>query len=83
MQKTLKVIAGFAVGAITGLATGILVAPNKGSRTAKKLKKSMKKTSRHVADSIDEQKKHLADQMKQVKGQAAKQGEKIKSSFKN
>ncbi len=50
MNKELKIVSGFMLGAVTGAAIGILYAPYSGKRTRKKIKK---KTVRMVDDAKD------------------------------
>ena len=57
MNKTLTLITGFIAGAITGVATGILAAPDKGTKTTRRIKKSMRRTKKDLENSIGDQKK--------------------------
>ena len=52
MNTTMKVIGGFLAGAAVGAIAGILIAPDKGSRTRKKLQDETRKLSDQVAESL-------------------------------
>jgi gas vesicle protein len=66
-MSKLNVVAGFLAGAIAGVVTGLLIAPDKGSETAQKLKDTMKDVSRSVADNFECQKEYLEKQLKKFK----------------
>lgn len=50
MSKETNIISGFVLGAITGVAIGVLFAPSSGKRTRRKIKKE---TGRLVTDARD------------------------------
>lgn len=54
MNKEIKVLSGFVLGAIAGGAAGLLLAPSSGKRTRKKLKRQSRKM-------VNEAKATLAD----------------------
>ena len=54
MNKEVKILSGFILGAIAGGAAGLLLAPTSGKRTRKKLK-------RHSRRMVNEAKDVLAD----------------------
>ena len=51
----LKVFAGFVIGALAGVVTGLLVAPNTGSGTRKKISDTAKKFKHDLKDFAEEQ----------------------------
>lgn len=50
MNTTVKVLSGFIAGAAIGTITGILIAPDKGKNTLRKIKDE----SKHLSDEIGE-----------------------------
>lgn len=70
MNTTLKVLAGFVIGAITGAAVGILTAPDSGERTRKKLKKDAQRFAEDISDSalkkFSEVKNEINDKLDEV-----------------
>jgi len=52
MNTALKVLSGFLAGAAIGTITGILIAPDRGSNTLKKIKDESKHLKDDIADSI-------------------------------
>jgi Gas vesicle protein len=52
MNTTLKVLTGVLVGAAIGTITGILIAPDRGSNTRKKIKDESKRLSSEIGDSV-------------------------------
>ena len=70
MNTTLKVLAGFAIGAITGAAVGILTAPDSGERTRKKLKKDAQRFAEDISDTalkkFSEVKNEINDKLDEV-----------------
>lgn len=53
MKDFSKVMLSFIVGALAGAATGILLAPDKGKNTRKKIKDSIDDLTTKAKDSID------------------------------
>lgn len=51
-KGTTKMLLGFLAGAATGTLAGILIAPDKGSKTRKKIKKQVVKTKKGVSKSV-------------------------------
>ena len=70
MNTALKVLAGFAIGAITGAAVGILTAPDSGERTRKKLKKDAQRFAEDMSDAalkkFSEVKNELSDKLDEI-----------------
>ena len=54
MNTTVKVLSGFLAGAAVGTITGILIAPDKGKNTLRKIKDE----SKHLSDEIGESLSH-------------------------
>lgn len=54
MNNTTKVILGVAVGALAGAVTGLLLAPDNGAKTRKKLTKETDKLYSSISDAVTE-----------------------------
>jgi gas vesicle protein len=54
MKDFSKVMLSFIVGALAGAAAGVLLAPDKGKNTRKKVKKSIDDLSQKAKDSMDD-----------------------------
>lgn len=52
MKNSSKVLLSFIVGALSGVAAGLLLAPDKGKNTRKKIKDSIDDLSEKAKDSI-------------------------------
>jgi gas vesicle protein len=52
MNTTMKVLSGFLAGAAIGTITGILIAPDKGKNTLRKIKDESKHLSDEIAGSL-------------------------------
>lgn len=52
MNNTGKIIIGFLLGGMIGMATGLLIAPGSGKQTMKKISKRSKKLAKQVAGYI-------------------------------
>lgn len=92
-ESTGKAILGFLVGAATGAALGILFAPDKGTKTRKRIARQAEDISSNVRDSvnenIDDLKDYVTELVKEVKDKYSKiekdvkdNTEKIKSKAK-
>ncbi len=85
MNTSLKVLAGFAIGAITGAAVGILTAPDSGERTRKKLKKDAQRFAEDVSDSalkkFSEVKNEINDKLDEVLEKGKLQVEKLNKTL--
>jgi gas vesicle protein len=53
MKNSNKIFTAIAAGAVAGLITGILFAPDKGTETRKKIKKQKQKLADEVKDKIN------------------------------
>ena len=65
-NAALLLISGFAIGAITGL----LLAPDEGAETRKKLKKKAKKYKESLKGKVDEYKDRASDFKDNIEGAA-------------
>lgn len=54
MNTTVKVLSGFLAGAAVGTIAGILLAPDKGSNTRKKIHDESKRLSGEIADAVSQ-----------------------------
>jgi gas vesicle protein len=54
MKDLSKVMLSFIIGALAGAATGLLLAPDKGKNTRKKIKDSINDLSEKAKDSIND-----------------------------
>jgi gas vesicle protein len=85
MNTSLKVLAGFAIGAITGAAVGILTAPDSGERTRKRLKKDAQRFAEDMSDSalkkFSEVKNEINDKLDEVLEKGKVQVEKLNKSL--
>lgn len=54
MNKTTSVLIAFAAGAVTGLVAGILLAPDKGSETRRKMADAGKKFTSGITEKFSE-----------------------------
>jgi gas vesicle protein len=61
MNSTKKILTAFAAGAAAGTVYGILMAPDKGTRTRRKISRQGKKIVFGVQDKISESKDRLVD----------------------
>ena len=54
MNTTTKILSGFLAGAALGTITGILIAPDKGKNTLRKIKDESKHLSDEIGESISQ-----------------------------
>ena len=85
MNTSLKVLAGFAIGAITGAAVGILTAPDSGERTRKKIKKDAQRFAEDMSDTalkkFSEVKNEINDKLHEVLEKGKVQVEKLNKTL--
>jgi gas vesicle protein len=60
MNKSAKMVIAFAAGAAAGLVAGLLLAPEKGSDTRKKIVDAGKKVSNSISEMVGACKKEMA-----------------------
>ena len=82
MDKTGNILAGFLLGAVAGVVTGILVAPHSGSKTRKLIKKRVNEAASSVTEEINDQIDNLEEKIKNVKKQAEEKVEFVKAAAK-
>lgn len=70
MKNLGKIIGAMTLGAITGAAIGVLFAPNKGSKTRKKIATGAKDTVEDIRKKMDSEAKSLRKKAKDLKGLA-------------
>jgi gas vesicle protein len=79
---TRNAVLGFVAGAATGTLAGLLIAPEKGSKTRKKISKKVNNVSKDVTDTLNEKVDNLKDQVTEIinemKGNKVNTGEKAK-----
>ena len=74
MKTTPKIIGGFLLGAAVGTITGILLAPESGRKTRKKLAEESKRLTGQFADNISESLHSVKDKYNQKLDEFAKSG---------
>ena len=72
MKDFSKVMLSFIVGALAGAATGILLAPDKGKNTRKKIKESIDDLSAKTKDSINDLSAKTKDSINDLSAKAKK-----------
>ena len=63
-----KTVVSLLVGAMLGAGMGILFAPDEGTKTRKKIKKSFDDTSDNIKHSVEDFSKNLKAKVKELKG---------------
>lgn len=61
MNSTAKIIVAAAAGALAGAIVGVLFAPDKGSKTRRKITKESKKFAGNVKDKLNNSKERFDD----------------------
>jgi len=54
MNTTVKILSGFLAGAAIGTITGVLIAPDKGKNTIRKIKDESKHLSNEIGESLSQ-----------------------------
>ena len=72
MKDFSKVMLSFIVGALAGTVAGVLLAPDKGKNTRKKVKKSIDDLSKKAKDSMDDLSAKVKDSMDDLSEKAKK-----------
>lgn len=70
MKNLGKILGAMTLGALTGAAIGVLFAPNKGSKTRKKIATGAKDTVEDIRKKMDNEAKSLRKKAKDLKGLA-------------
>jgi gas vesicle protein len=70
MNSTAKIVAGFLLGSICGLAAGLLMAPTTGKQARKKIGKKSKKLARKMAGYVGMEEKLQGNSAKRKDGKA-------------
>lgn len=70
MNNTIKIFAGFLIGTVCGLATGLLAAPTTGKQARKKIGKKSKKLAKKMAGYIGMEEKFQGPSAKRKNGNA-------------
>lgn len=73
MNKTLYLLIGMAAGAAAGAVGGILFAPNKGSRTRKKIMRKTQKMTHEISDTVHHKLNEIEDQVTMLKKKVEKE----------
>ena len=86
MNNSIKVLLGLSVGALAGFATGILVAPDKGVKTRKRIRKEAKQMQKELETAankqLDEAKKVLNSKIEEYTDNGKKAIDDIKGKVK-
>ena len=78
MNTTVKVLSGFLAGAAIGTITGILIAPDRGKNTLRKIKEESKHLSDEIGESLSQSMHsltHASRDMDKTKGKAKEEKE--------
>jgi gas vesicle protein len=76
-KGTKNAVLGFLFGAAAGALAGVLIAPQKGSKTRKQIQKKVMDMSREMTDTITEKVDDLKDQVKEMVGKVKEKVNKI------
>ena len=71
MNTTIKVMTGFALGAMAGAAAGILFAPTSGKKTRKKILHQLDGFKEDITHEVEEKFDHLKDEYNEKLGHLA------------
>ena len=76
-MKTGDVLLGFAIGAVAGLVTGILVAPDKGTETRKMIKTKVKDVTQNFMDDVEDRIDRVEEKVRSMKKKAQQSAEEV------
>ena len=82
-MKTGDVLLGFAVGAVAGVITGILVAPDKGTETRKMIKDKVKDVSQNFMDDVEDRIDRVEEKVRAMKKKAQNTADDVKAEIKH
>ena len=75
MNDTTKILAAFAAGALVGAIAGVLLAPDKGSETRKRISKEGKRLANSMMDKFKAGKEKFDDLKEDIKGYVKEEAE--------
>ncbi|GET25016.1 YtxH domain-containing protein [Prolixibacter sp. NT017] len=79
MNKSISTFVGFVAGAATGAITGMLVAPDKGYKTRKRLAKKVNEISSQMEEQVKQEFKDVGNTIKNKTHRQDKEPEKSKA----
>jgi len=82
MSNSIKLFSAFVLGTAAGFAAGILMAPDKGEKTRKKLLDEMNKVSTDVAKQADKQMAKLKEGYNKKVEELSKEGKNLMETAK-
>ena len=82
MSNSIKLFSAFVLGTAAGFAAGILMAPDKGEKTRKKLLDEMDKVSKDVAKEADKQLAKIKEGYNKKVEELSKEGKTLMESAK-
>ena len=82
MSNSIKLFSAFVLGTAAGFAAGILMAPEKGEKTRKKLLAEMNKVSQDVAKQADKQMAKIKDGYNKKVEELSKEGKSLMETAK-
>lgn len=77
MSNSIKLFSAFILGTAAGFAAGVLMAPDKGEKTRKKLLDEMNKVSKDVAKQADKQMAKLKEGYNKKVEEISKEGKNL------
>lgn len=83
MKDSLKIVAGILVGATAGAVAGLLLAPESGKKTRKKLANESDKIKGFVKDTVDEKFKEAQSAYKNIEEKFVSNGKEVIENVKS
>ncbi len=83
MKNSLKIVAGILVGATAGAVAGLLLAPESGKKTRKKLANESDKIKGLVKDTVDEKIKEAQSTYKNIEERFISNGKEVAENVKS